>query len=318
MLEALDLDRKLPKPAYKQSILPLQLRLHALQRACWQCRVATIVVVEGWSAAGKGSVIRKLTQRLEPRGFELHAVRAARTYELHLPWMWRFWVKVPSWGEIAIFDRSWYRRVLLERVEGLVDEPQWRQAYRDIVSFERLLADDRYSIVKFFLHLSKKEQGRRLEELREDPRTSWRVEERDLRSHELYDEHLVAVEEMLAQTESEWGPWTLVEATDERWARVKVIETLIRRMEAALESQGCVMPEEEPPVQAEAGGVGQGGGGARLLSPPGHDPEGGEGPQGGAERVGVKCEEAGGLEAGGDEEADPEQGEAHPEKAVVR
>ena len=247
MLEALDLARRLPKSEYKRKILPLQLRLHRLQRACWQCRVATIVVIEGWSAAGKGSIIRKLTQRLEPRRFELQAIRAPRTSEAQMPWMWRYWVKVPSWGVIAIFDRSWYRRVLLERVEGEVSEREWRQAYRDVLSFERLLADDRYTIVKFFLHLSKKQQGKRLDKLRKDPLEGWRVEERDLENHRRYDEHRVAIEEMLAHTESEWGPWTLVEATDERWARVKVFETLIARMEASLERHGCVVPEDPAP-----------------------------------------------------------------------
>jgi len=245
MLEALDLSRKLSKAKYKKRKLRMQYRLHRLQRACWESEVAPVVVFEGWDAAGKGTAISRLTQRLEPRGFSLHAIREPRTSETYMPWMWRFWVLVPNWGEMAIFDRSWYGRVLVERVEGLLDESQWRQAYSDIVSFERALADDRYLIVKFFLHISKDEQEKRFRRLESDPRTAWHVEEEDWEHHAKYDDYLVAVEEMLARTESEWGPWTLVEATDRRWARIKILDTLIRRMEEGLASHGYEVPEPD-------------------------------------------------------------------------
>ncbi len=251
MLEALDLRRKLPKGSYKRLMPRLQDRLHRLQRACWEDKVATVVVFEGWDAAGKGTAVGKLTQRLEPRGFSLHAIQEPRTSELHLPWMWRFWVKLPNWGEIAIFDRSWSGRVLVERVEGLIEEQRWRAAYGDVVSFERALADDRYLITKFFLHISKKEQKQRFRRLESDPATSWHVEPEDWEHHEKYDEYLVAVEEMLERTESEWGPWTLVEATDRRWARVKIFATLIRCMEEGLARHGCVVPEEEPAAASD-------------------------------------------------------------------
>jgi polyphosphate kinase 2 (PPK2 family) len=247
MLEALDLSKSLPKASYKKQLRWMQHRLHRLQRACWECKLATVVVFEGWDAAGKGTAINKLTQRLEPRGFSLHAVREPRTFELHLPWMWRFWVKVPNWGEIAIFDRSWYGRVLVERVEGLIEEREWRKAYGDIVSFERALADDRYLIVKFFLHISKGQQKERFRKLESDPATAWHVEPEDWEHHERYDEYLVVTEKMLERTESEWGPWTLVEATDRRWARVKIFDTLIRRMEAGIARHGCLVPDDDMP-----------------------------------------------------------------------
>jgi polyphosphate kinase 2 (PPK2 family) len=251
MLEALDLSKSLPKARYKKQLRRLQHRLHRLQRACWECKLATVVVFEGWDAAGKGTAISKLTQRLEPRGFSLHAVREPRTFEQHLPWMWRFWVKVPNWGELAIFDRSWYGRVLVERVEGLVEERQVREAYNDIVSFERALADDRYLVVKFFLHISQEQQKERFEMLESDPATAWQVEPEDWEHHRKYDEYRVATEEMLERTESEWGPWTLVEATDRRWARFKVFDTLIQRMEEGIGRHGCLVPEDDLP-QAES------------------------------------------------------------------
>jgi polyphosphate kinase 2 (PPK2 family) len=246
MLEALDLSKKLSKESYRTRKRWMQQRLHRLQRACWENKVATVVVFEGWDAAGKGTAVSKLTQRLEPRGFSLHAIREPRTSESLLPWMWRFWVKAPNWGEVAIFDRSWYGRVLIERVEGLVDQRELHEAYRDIASFEQALADDRYEIVKFFLHISKREQKKRFRKLESDPVSSWHVEPEDWARHKKYDEYLLAIEEMLERTESEFGPWTLVEATDRRWARIKIFETLVRRMEEGLRRHGCPVPEAEP------------------------------------------------------------------------
>ncbi len=243
MLEALDLNSKLSKADYKSRMPALQIRLHQLQRACWEDNLATVVVFEGWDAAGKGTAINKLTQRLEPRGFTLHAIREPRTFETHMPWMWRVWNKIPNWGEVAIFDRSWYGRVLVERVEGLIEKKRWSQAYNDIVSFERALADDRYVIVKFFLHIDKKEQKERFKKLESDSSTAWHVEPEDWEHHKKYDEYLLATEDMLERTESEWGPWTLVEATDRRWSRVKVFDTLIGRMEEGMRKHGHEIPE---------------------------------------------------------------------------
>ena len=245
MLETLDLSRELPKARYKQDLQRLQRRLHRLQRACWEGKVATLVVFEGWAAAEKGTAISKLTRYLEPRGFSIHSIREPRTYEEHPPWMWRYWVKLPNWGEMAIFDRSWYRRVLAERVDERVAEPEWRKGFRDIVAFERMLAKDRHLIAKFFLHLSKKEQKERFRKRESDLLTAWQVEPKDWAQHKKYDQYLVAAEEMLERTDSEWGPWTLIEATDGRWARIKIFETLIQHMEAGLERHGLAVPENQ-------------------------------------------------------------------------
>jgi len=243
MLEALDLSQAVPKAESKSRLPLLQHRLFRLQRACWEAKLATIVVFEGWDAAGKGTTIRKLTQRLEPRNFSLYAIREPRTFETHLPWLWRFWLKVPNWGEMAIFDRSWYGRDIVERVEGLVTEDQWRRGYRDIVGFERTLADDRYKIIKFFLHISKEQQRERFEALEADPQTAWQVEKEDWRHHEQYDDYLVAVEDVLERTETEFAPWTLVEAADKHWTRIKVFETLIAKMERHLTAHDVEVPE---------------------------------------------------------------------------
>jgi polyphosphate kinase 2 (PPK2 family) len=242
MLEQVDLRKKLKKKVYKKRIRDLQDRLYDLHKACWDAGIPVIVLFEGWDAAGKGTSIRKLTQRLDPRGFKLHAIQEARTYEKEMPWLWRFWRKIPNYGEIAIFDRSWYGRVLVERVEGFTPEEKWRKAYRDIVNFERNLSNDGYVIVKFFLHISKKTQRKRFKKLEKNPLKAWHVQDEDWDHHKKYDKYVVAIEEMLERTDTEWGRWTIVEATDKRWARAKIFETIIHRMEQALQARDLGLP----------------------------------------------------------------------------
>lgn len=243
MLETLDLNRSLDKAEYKDRLPTLQSRLHQLQRACWTANLGTLVVFEGWGASGKGSVIRKMTQRLEPRGFSLQAIQEPRTVERHLPWMWRFWVRLPNWGHMGIFSHSWYWRVLAQRLQEEITEQQVRQAFNDINAFERALADDRYVIVKYFLHIDEEEQERRLKKLEADPISAWQVRSHDWQQHKNYARYLLAVEEMLERTESEWGPWTLIEGNDHRWERIRVFETLIQSIEDGMERKGYEVPE---------------------------------------------------------------------------
>ncbi|MBC8262626.1 MAG: hypothetical protein H8E47_00690, partial [Anaerolineales bacterium] len=153
--------------------------------------------------------------------------------------------KLPNYGEMAIFDRSWYGRVLVERVEGLTPEREWQKAYRDIVDFERAISDDGYVLVKFWLHISKEEQLRRFELLEKDPLKSWQVTEEDWEHHHKYGEYLIAVEEMLERTETEWGPWTIVEATNRWWARTKVFNTIIDALGERLQEIGAAIEDFE-------------------------------------------------------------------------
>ena len=248
MLENIDLSKKLSKKEYKKQLPRLQRRLYDLETAAWKAGVPSLILFEGWDAAGKGTAIRTLTQRLDPRGFKLYPIRAARTFEKMHPWLWRFWLKLPNYGEMAIFDRSWYGRVLVERVEGLTSERDWRKGYRDIVDFEQTLSDDGCVLVKFWLHIDKKEQRRRFKLLEKDQLKSWQVTEEDWEHHRRYDEYLLAVEEMLERTETEWGPWTIVEATNRWWARVKIFNTIIDALATRLDEIGKtteVLAEED-------------------------------------------------------------------------
>ncbi len=237
MLENINLRKKLSREEYKRIVPGLQLRLYDLEKACWDNGVPTLIVFEGWDASGKGTTIAALTQRLDPRGFKLYPITAPRTYEQQRPWLWRFWLKVPNRGEMVIFDHSWYGRVLEERVEGTTPKNLWKQAFRDITEFERMLADDGTVILKFFLHISKKEQCRRFEMIQADPMEAWRVTKADWARHKKYAEYLAATEEMLELTESEYAPWTIVGATSKSYTRKYVFETIISAMEKKLGSK---------------------------------------------------------------------------------
>ena len=234
MLENINLKKKLSREEYKQVLPGLQRRLYELEQACWLQGVPSIAVFEGWDAAGKGTAIGTLTQRLDPRGFKLYPVTAPRTYEQQRPWLWRFWLKIPNRGEMALFDRSWYSRVLEERVEGAIPKKAWRQAYRDIQEFERMLADDGTVVLKLFFHISKKEQKERFEAMEADPLEAWRVTKEDWARHKKYEEYFAASEDMLEMTDSEYAPWTIIEATSKYYSRKKLFETIITALEKRL------------------------------------------------------------------------------------
>ena len=249
MLENVNLKRKLSHQEYKEALPALQRRLYDLEKACWDHGVPTIILFEGWDASGKGTAINALTQRLDPRGFKLYPITAPRTYEQQRPWLCRFWLKVPNRGEMVMFDRSWYFRVLDERVERTVPEKEWRKAYRDIVEFERMLADDGTVIIKFFLHISKKEQKERFRAIQADPLEAWRVTEADWGRHKKYDEYLAAAEEMLELTESEFAPWTITEGTSKWYSRKKIFATIVAALERRLGADAP--PPEVVPVSAK-------------------------------------------------------------------
>ena len=234
MLETLDLGRRLSRARYQRLFAPLQERLRQLQYALKDAEIPTIVVFEGWDAAGKGTVIQRLTERLDPRAFRAHPGAPPSELEQRYHWLWRYQVRLPEDGQIALFDHSWYGRVLVERVEKLAKRKLWSAAYEQINQFERWLSDDGQVLVKFFFHISRKEQRRRLKRMARDPAARWKVEKEDWRRNERYADWVVAIEEMLARTDTPHAPWTVVEATDARWTRAKVFETLVRQMEQAL------------------------------------------------------------------------------------
>ena len=237
MLETLDLDKKIDKAAYDKSFPVLRDKLRDLQRRCFDAKIPVAVVFEGWDASGKGESIAKLVERLDPRGVKVHPISAPLEDEQLRPFLWRFWTRIPARGEVAVFDRSWYGRVLVERVEKLIKPEQWRSAYNEIAQFERMLTDDGMVIVKFWLHISEKEQKRRFKEIEKSKYDSWRVTKEDWEHHKQYDAYAEAAEEAFERTNTAYAPWTIVEATDKRYRLIKIFKTLADAMQTAVNAK---------------------------------------------------------------------------------
>ena len=234
MLEQVDIDQSLPKLDYKRRLPLLQERLYDLEHAVFTNGIPVAVVFEGWAAAGKGSTINVLAERLDPRGFRVVPITPPRTAETRYPWMWRFWQKIPAFGQIVVYDTSWYRRVLIDRINHNIKKRVVQEGFQDIVDFEKQLADDGTVILKYWLHISRKEQARRFKKLLKDKLTAWQVTDEDAAQHRAYNEYLEAVEEMLARTDAPHAPWVIVEATDRYFTRLKVLESLIAALEKRL------------------------------------------------------------------------------------
>ena len=237
-LNRIDLSKSLDKQTYKTLHSGLAQKLGELQRRAREAGVPVVIVFEGWDAAGKGTLINKLILALDPRGFNVHPTNPPTEEERLRPFLWRFWTRTPARGRIAVFDRSWYGRVLVERVDKVVSREDWQAAYEDIDSFERQLAHDGGVIIKFFLHISRKEQKKRFKKLLGNPATEWKVSKEDWRHHKQYPKYAKAVEEMIDRTSPDWAPWTVIEAHDERFATVKMMKTAIAAIERRLTRAG--------------------------------------------------------------------------------
>ncbi len=228
MLELIDLDQTISKEDYDQQFPPLGLQLGEIQRRARNAGLPVIIVFAGWDASGKGTAINRVCQALDPRGFKVHPVSLPDKNERFHPWMWRFWNKLPAAGDWAIFDGSWYRRALEERAADESDKAAAMQALNDIRQFERQLALSGALIVKFWLQISKSEQKKRFKRLLSNRATAWKVGREERRQQRYYEEWTTLVEEMIAETDAADAPWTIVEATQRRFARLSVFRTLVK------------------------------------------------------------------------------------------
>jgi polyphosphate kinase 2 (PPK2 family) len=233
-LRDVDLTKHLSKEAYKTRADENQVRLVKLQHDLIKHRLPVAVVFEGWDAAGKGGTIRRMVTNLDPRIYRVHATAKPTPAELAHHYLWRFWTRLPKRGELVVFDRSWYGRVLVERVEKFATEPEWRRAYQEINEFERLLVDDGHLILKFFLHISKDEQKQRFEAREKNPLKQWKMNEEDYRNRKKWDLYEHAIDEMVARTHTRQAPWNLIPANDKRYARIQVQDRLIAAVEKHL------------------------------------------------------------------------------------
>ncbi len=240
MLETVDLHKKLSKPAYTKAMAELQEKLRGLQYLAKEAEVPVVICLEGWDTAGKGMVIKKLTEKLDPRMFRVIPGSPPTELEARYHFLWRYQMALPNDGEMVVFDHSWYGRVLVERVDKIAKKKLWRQAYEEINQFERWLADDGQVLMKFWMHISKGEQSKRFRAALKDPALKWKITKEYKRHHRDYDKWTAAVEEMLAKTDSPHAPWTVVEANDLRYARVKVFQTITDRIEEAIAKRKSV------------------------------------------------------------------------------
>jgi polyphosphate kinase 2 (PPK2 family) len=228
--------------AAQQRLLELRLLSGGLIGDTGQLGPPLCIVFEGWDASGKGGCIKRLVSPLDPRHVRVSQFAAPTHDEKRHHFLWRFWPKLPGWGGMAVFDRSWYGRVLVERVERFATKEQCERAYREICEFEKTLTDEGMVLVKFWLHLSKEEQLRRFESREKDPLRRWKLTDEDWRNRRKRRPYERAVEDMLNRTEHATAPWTVVEAENKRWARVRVLETVVAATEAGLTKYGVASP----------------------------------------------------------------------------
>jgi len=239
VLDKLDMERSVAKELYKTRLRELQGRLNLLTRRAREANVSTILVFEGWDAAGKGGAIRRVIAGMHARNYRVISTAAPTDEERAQHYLWRFWRYLPRAGRVTLFDRSWYGRVLVERVEDLATRKEWRRAYAEINDFEQQLVHHGDVVLKFWMHITADEQARRFEERRIVPHKRWKLTDEDWRNRERWHDYEVAVNEMVERTSTQTAPWILVEGNDKRYARLRVLEAACEALERRLDARGA-------------------------------------------------------------------------------
>lgn len=234
MLDTVDLTQSLDHDTYVRELTRRQLQLRELGYQVYVQKHPVVILYEGWDAAGKGGNIKRVTEKLDPRGYVVHPIAAPVGEDKTHHYLYRFWRRLPERGQIAIFDRSWYGRVLVERVEGFCSEDAWKRAYREINAFERGLVDYGTVLFKFWIHISQDEQLRRFEERQQTEYKAWKLTDEDWRNRGKWSDYEAAVEEMLLKTSTLTAPWTVIAGNDKWWARVQTLTTLVEGLSRAL------------------------------------------------------------------------------------
>jgi polyphosphate kinase 2 (PPK2 family) len=235
ILDTLDLEKRLSREEYNEELAKNQGRLNRLSRRLLPSGRGVIVVFEGMDAAGKGGAIRRMIRALDARQYRVIPIAAPNEEERAHHYLWRFWRHIPQTGRFTIYDRSWYGRVLVERVEGFARQEEWRRAYKEINDFEQQLVEGGNVVIKFWMQISADEQMRRFEERENSPYKQFKITEEDYRNRAKANDYELAASEMLERTSTEYCPWSMVEANDKRYARVKVLRTLCERLKQAFE-----------------------------------------------------------------------------------
>ncbi|MEN3793136.1 polyphosphate kinase [Fulvimarina sp. MAC3] len=248
-LHAIDLGQKLAKDVYETRLAELQTQLMQIQQAYLATGSAGVIVFEGWDASGKGGTIRRMSSALDPRSFKVWPIGAPRPYHKDRHYLLRFMERMPPRGAISVFDRSWYGRVLVERVEALTPEHRWRQAYREITQFERMLIDDGVRIAKLFFHISPEVQLKRFAQRLRDPLKRYKLSLEDFRNRDSWTDYEVAIDEMVDKTGTDDAPWRLIPANDKKLARISALEEIAEKLGAGLDLSP---PRLDPAILAAA------------------------------------------------------------------
>ena len=219
---------------YRQELKELQAHLGELHNRLYRKRVPVIITYEGWDAAGKGGNIKRVAGALDPRGYEVHPIASPEPHEKARHYLWRFWTRLPKDGHIAIFDRTWYGRVMVERLEGFCSENDWKRAYNEINEFEKELHDWGAVIIKFWVQIDKETQLERFTERQNNPEKQWKITDEDWRNREKWDQYETAVDEMLKKTSTSYAPWHILESVDKKYARIKALKIIIKELEKVL------------------------------------------------------------------------------------
>lgn len=235
MLEKINLKKVITKEEYQQEGDVLKAKLSALQQEMKQAKLPVIILFEGWGATGKGNKISRVILNLDPRGFKVHSILEANESEKRKPFLWRYWSKIPAKGDFAIFDRSWYQDIAIAQIEQRLSDEETAHRVQSVKTFERQLTDDGYLIIKFFLHISKKEQRRRFDDLAANKMTEWRVTEQDWKRNKQYDKYYAAFDDMLAKTNTDYAPWHIIGCHDRRSAMLEIYQTLVKSIRNAID-----------------------------------------------------------------------------------
>ncbi len=234
-LKDVPLDKTISDEEYKTELDRLQGRLRMLHNRLYRKRVPVIMVYEGWDAAGKGGNIKRVTGALDPRGFEVHPIASPEPKEKARHYLWRFWTRLPKTGHIAIFDRSWYGRVMVERLEGFCSENDWQRAFYEMNEFEQELHNWGAVILKFWVHIDSDTQLARFTDRQNTPAKQWKITDEDWRNREKWDEYEVAIDEMLQKTSTTFAPWHILESVDKKYARIQALRIVVDTLEKALD-----------------------------------------------------------------------------------
>lgn len=237
VLAKVDLTKSYTEKEYHKKKKKLQKKIRKLHGELYRRQIPVIIGFEGWDAGGKGGAIKRLTEKMDPRGFTVNTTAAPNDYEKAHHYLWRFWKNVPKKGHVAVYDRTWYGRVMVERIEGFCTKKEWQRAFKEINDMEAQFVQSGAIVLKFWMQIDKEEQRKRFEERQKNPEKQWKITEEDWRNRDKWDAYEEAVNEMLIRTSTPEAPWVIVEGNCKYYARIKVLEAVIEAIEKRLESR---------------------------------------------------------------------------------